>query len=425
MNTRERPDAELPVVITAPAELGFAAMRSASQLARSSALLSEERQRFIIDREEHYLRQMDYRRLDEDTFEIDEGPVILGPVQSILLDPMFTALKDEARVARVKQIIQATAPKPTGRYTLLLVLYICGIIGSIALRTTNHAPLLISLVCAMVCSAGAGRTASKLHRLGVRLTSPGHIGIPPSYPTITLDEGLQLSTITAQLWKSPEYRALLDLPSQTVANAEDRVTPPPRATPAEAPADAPDERLCRIAQVHNAIKELDAEWLDYQLDLEAWFLTRPQLRNLNDPVIKKYRDADADLRDRADNLTPNSTDKQITAAEDAARSALKAWGDANRHALAIGVSNPSPSEDAALHTLHGLVGQLNDRATPKAMWPQLISAITRTMKKLTTVPFTLADIAKLPVIESESRLRVLAPYREQPDHDEPAETATL
>ena len=43
------------------------------------------------------------------------------------------------------------------------------------------------------------------------------------------------------------------------------------------------------------------------------------------------------------------------------------------------------------------------------MWPKLIKAITRTMDKLTTVPFTLRDIAKLPVIEAESRLRELAP----------------
>lgn len=84
-------------------------------------------------------------------------------------------------------------------------------------------------------------------------------------------------------------------------------------------------------------------------------------------------------------------------------------GTANRHALSIGVSALTPSEGAALHTLHGLVAQLDDRATPKAMWPNLIKAITSTMDKFTTVPFILGDIAKLPVIEAESRLRELAP----------------
>lgn len=63
----------------------------------------------------------------------------------------------------------------------------------------------------------------------------------------------------------------------------------------------------------------------------------------------------------------------------------------------------------AKRRLYGLVSQLNDRSTPKAMWPQLITAITRTMDKLTTVPFTLDYIAGLPVIEAESRLQELAP----------------
>lgn len=166
-------------------------------------------------------------------------------------------------------------------------------------------------------------------------------------------------------------------------------------------------RRRKIAEVHAAISELDVEWLEYQLDLHAWFLAKPQLRNLNDPIIKAYREADAELRDLADDLTDTSSDEQITAAQDAARRALKAWGSANRHALAIGVTNLSPSEEAALQRLHGLVGQLNDRATPKAMWPQLINTITRTMTRLTTAPCTLADIAKLPVIESESRLRAI------------------
>ncbi|WP_155921936.1 MULTISPECIES: hypothetical protein [unclassified Mycolicibacterium] len=38
------------------------------------------------------------------------------------------------------------------------------------------------------------------------------------------------------------------------------------------------------------------------------------------------------------------------------------------------------------------------------MWPQLTAAITRTKTKLTTTPFTLCDIAKLPIIKEQSRL---------------------
>lgn len=395
-----------PVVTTAPTDLGFAALRRAYHLASTSALLTAERQRIIIYREETYLRYLQRSRFDgplnlDDLLDTDT--VVIGPVQSILLDPTLATLtgtQTTARVERVKQIISATTSKPIGAHAALLLLYIIGIIGCIHLRTDLHIPLVLALLGAVLCAAGAGRTASALHRSGLRIKGPGDIRIPPRYPAITLDEGLQLATMTPQLWHNPD-------PGSPPAGLTNPATPTPHG-PAAATAEH-DDRHRRIADIHAAINELDAEWLDYQLDLDAWFLTKPQLRNLNDPVIKAYRDAHAALRDHADNLTNHSTDTQITAAEDAARTALKAWGTANHHALSIGVSALTPSEEAALHTLHGLVAQLNDRATPKAMWPNLITAITRTMNKLTTVPFTLRDIAKLPVIEAESRLRELAP----------------
>jgi hypothetical protein len=234
-------------------------------------------------------------------------------------------------------------------------------------------------------------------RRGAYIRGPLHLVIAPRYPTINLDDALQLATLTPKLWQA------------TPAPPARTIPPAPAAKPLPVTNQTPDraDRHRRIAEVHAAIAELGAEWLDYQLDLHAWFLAKPQLRNLNDPIIKTYREADAELRDLADDLTDTCTDEQITAAQNAARRALKAWGRANRHALDIGVTDLSLSEEAALERLHGLVGQLNDRATPKAMWPQLINAITRTMTKLATVPCTLADIAKLPVIESESRLRAI------------------
>lgn len=170
---------------------------------------------------------------------------------------------------------------------------------------------------------------------------------------------------------------------------------------------ADTSRARRIAEVRQAVAELDAEWLDYELDTYAYFLAKPQLRNNTDPIINTYRLAHAALRDHVDALTDTATDHQITAAQQAARHALKAWGDANRHALAIGATDLSPTEEAALHTLHGLVNQLNDRGTPKAMWPQLVAAISRTLPKLTTVPTTLAVIAQLPRIGAETRMQAI------------------
>lgn len=171
--------------------------------------------------------------------------------------------------------------------------------------------------------------------------------------------------------------------------------------------DETSERAAKIAEVHAAIKELDDEWVQYRLSTYDWHLGKPALRNPHDPVTKAFTDAHGELLALSDDLSPSATDKHIDAAHDAARRALKAWGEANNHAIKIGVSNLSASEEAALTRLHGLVNQLNDRSTPKEMWPQLISAITRTMDKLVTVPYNLSDIAELPVIHAESRLRAL------------------
>lgn len=171
--------------------------------------------------------------------------------------------------------------------------------------------------------------------------------------------------------------------------------------------DETSERAAKIAEVQAAIKELDDEWVQYRLSTYDWHLGKPALRNPHDPVTKAFMDAHGELLTLADDLSPSATDKHIDAAHDAARRALKAWGEANNHAIKIGVSNLSASEEAALTRLHGLVNQLNDRGTPKEMWPQLISAITRTMDKLVTVPYNLSDIAELPVIHADSRLRAL------------------
>lgn len=384
------------VVTAAPPDLGCAALGAARRAVekaswRASASLSPSLGD-IIDREELYARRLELRRLDraEMDGEFDDNVLVpIGPVQSILLDPMLTSLTGEARVARVKQILHETKPAPFIREVAPLLLSLIGMLAFFGLLMADLIPLVVALPGAVVCAA----VTMIPRRHGAYLHGPNRLVVPPRYPTITLDGALQLATLTPQLW-------------HTTITPPAPITEPTTDHTTEHTADHADRRR-RIAEVHAAIAELDAEWLDYHLDLHAWYLAKPQLRNLNDPIIKAYREAEADLRDRADDLTEHCTDQQITAAQDAARRALKAWGTANHHALSIGVSTLTPSEEAALHTLHGLVSQLNDRATPQAMWPQLRHAIIRTMDKLITVPCTLADIATLPVVDAESRLRAI------------------
>lgn len=151
----------------------------------------------------------------------------------------------------------------------------------------------------------------------------------------------------------------------------------------------------RIAEVRAALAQLDAEWLAYEQDLEAYYLTKPVLRDLNVPENAAYRAALYDLREQAEALGDSASAREITAAE----VALLAWGAANDHAAAIGVSDRSPTERAALRRLHALVSQLAHPSTPKPMWTSITDAITREMTKLTTVPTSWNHLLSLPELE--------------------------
>lgn len=390
LHTVEMPDpahADRPatqeVITAAPVALCRAVLENAAVLVQASELAR------VIAREEAYVHRLERDRLDQlrGRRGVDDEPwIATGPVQAILLDPLLASLTGDARIARVQLILDETKPPSILRDTGPLLVSLIGMLGFFILLGAGLVPLLVALPGVVIC----GYSAMIPRRRGAYLRGPRELVMPSRYPMISLDDALQLAALNRSLTVTNS-----DTPTRTYSE------------PVSAQMLGLADRRRAIADVHAAITELDTEWLEYQLDTHAWFLAKPQLRNLNDPIIRAYREAEAELRDRAVELTDNSTDEQIAAAQEAARHALKAWGTANRHALKIAVTNLSPSEEAALGTLHGLVGQLNDRATPKEMWPQLINAISRTMTKLTTVPCTLADIAKLPVIESESRLRAI------------------
>lgn len=414
--TEVTPAADAPPVVTAaPRELGWDALDRALKAAPPALGDVIAREKLYSDT---WQRNEIHARRHADRYD-GAAPMPTGPVQAILLDPLLTSLTGDQRVARVQQILHETKPVPRRRQAAVALVVLAVVAGLTALIVLRP-PMLMGLLIATGLLGTMMIVGPPRH---------GRLTIPARYPTISLDDALQLAALTPKLWHTPPapLGTIWKAPNSTDRNPEHprdataqrraeaqaavaryRERSAPRGVAARPLTSASQaDRRRRIAEVHAAVAELDAEWLDYQLDLHAWFLAKPQLRNLNDPIIKAYRQAEAELRDRADDLTENSTEQQIADAQDAARHALKAWDTANRHAMKIGASTLSPTEDAALHRLHGLVSQLNDRTTPKAMWPQLINAITRTMTKLTTVPCTLADIAKLPVIESESRLRAI------------------
>lgn len=218
----------------------------------------------------------------------------------------------------------------------------------------------------------------------------------PSLTGTVLTAAIALGTErTIHTITRPPRSRLLDQPADIRAL-------PPVSSGTAATHDGTDNRERnnkRIAEVRAALAQLDAEWLAYEQDLEAYYLTKPVLRDLNVPETAAYRAALYDLRDQAETLTDSASAREITAAEHAAEVALLAWGAANDHAAAIGVSDRSPTERAALRRLHALVSQLAHPSTPKPMWTSITEAITREMTKLTTVPTSWNHLLRLPALE--------------------------
>lgn len=312
-----------------------------------------------------------------------------GPVLAILTDPPTATVSDADLAEWVRTVMHTTKAPATLRTVVWIALGALAGFGVIAAYLMG-----IAMNPMFVLSIGG------LWSVPLALEMPR--GKAP-FHQITFDDALALAQYRRQMIGPKRSHLRLDIPTGQRDLRKPIAEQPARAT------GRTTGRAKRIAEVRAALAELDQEWVEYELDLRAWFLTKPQLRNNNDPTMAAYRDAYVTLRNKAAELTDDATEDQIDDAQRAARTALKTWHDANALALQRGVNDLSPSEEAALTRLYGLVSQLNDRSTPKAMWSQLITAITRTMDKLTTVPFTLDYIAGLPVIEAESRLQELAP----------------
>ena len=355
--------------------------------------------------------ERDRRRSASTTFLFDDR-YAPGPVAAILRDRQIPRLAGDERAARVARLLAATKPQKASR-------------GQRALYAAAAAVVLLSLV-GLYMSRGA---TPGLMIAAISILSMLYIAVPghrSPYPRLDIGDAITL----AHMIEEPRFTAELgeastrsvqqaaasafnsrggeaDLAPRTTRAARPGLRKPAPPVPQISQAD----RERRVTEVHAAVAELDTEWLEYSLDTNAWFLSKPQLRNDNDPVIAAYRQAQAELRDLTEDLTSLSTDTEIAAAQQAARRALTAWGDANTHALKIGVSDLSPSEEAALKQLHGLVNTLNDRSTPREMWAELKSAIIRNMDKLIVTSFDLNVIADLPVIAGESRLRALPAAR--------------
>lgn len=223
---------------------------------------------------------------------------------------------------------------------------------------------------------------------------------PHPHPLVALGIALTAYTFGQGLRSATRRRAAAEVAG---AASSDAAQEPPRGVPA-----AVDTLQHRIATVQAVIAQLDAEWFSYETDLEAYYLTRPSLRDPSVASTAAYHLALYDLRERADALTEKSSARDIDDAEHAAETALLAWGAANDHAQEVGISDRSPAERAALKRLYALTGTLADPATPESMCQALSEAITREMDRLaaSTVRASWEHLARIPALENRIRTAI-------------------
>lgn len=253
--------------------------------------------------------------------------------------------------------------------------------------------------------------------LGEALTVAG--GAPPSPADLFMLEVTVLTLRTGVRSASSAIRRRQYPASNRRSTAVAGTTLPgviPRTTadPEEAHADdslaaARQRRTERITAVRAVVAQLDAEWLSYTTDLEAYYLTKPVLRDATAAPTAAYQEALFELRNHSDALGVGASAVDIDAAEHAAEAALLAWGEANDHAEAVGLCDRSPAERAALKRLHALTGQLADPATPESMWQNLIVKINYQIGLLatSTVSVSWDHLARVPALEQ--RIRALPP----------------
>lgn len=160
------------------------------------------------------------------------------------------------------------------------------------------------------------------------------------------------------------------------------------------------EKLARtVSNVHAAAQQLEDEWLAYETDAEAYYLTKPMLRDTSDPTIREYHDMMYALRDLVRDLHHESPESTINAADEHADKTLKAWDVANRHALSVGTDPLSHVERAALRRLHGMISQLSDRSTPRAMFNNILDRMQTEVGKLVRTPVKWSSVEQLPAIK--------------------------
>lgn len=156
----------------------------------------------------------------------------------------------------------------------------------------------------------------------------------------------------------------------------------------------------RVAKIRETHEALITEWGLYKLDIAAWYLRKPLLRDCTGtvPATAEYQRAMAALEHEVETITTDWTDEQISAAEEIADHAWAAWHAANDYAESVGLDDRTPTERAALQRLAVLVERLTLSPAGDPEAAQVKREIERCLAHVTTVSASITDIVTLPAI---------------------------
>lgn len=372
-------DGSPPIVTSVEPQVAWATLQTAAAFASTSPKVPATLHNLIAREASNIRRAIADRAIAGQPHSPDDR-LSAGPVLAILLDPIVAASPaGDQRDNRLRQIIEETNPAPRRSIRVLLALasvsLILAVVATMAL-SRGYTPMIVMtpMILMTLCGVIAALTADARPPTGSRSTVQ-----------IRIDEARQLATITAH-----------QLPPGAVPQGEER-------QPSAAPL---GPRTLTVTDVQQAVDDLLGEWAKYQLDIEAWYVTKPLLHDTTGTVATTvaYERAMQALIAAADDLPPDAAPDRINEALQLADAAWDAWHAADEYAAKAGLGDRTPNERAALQRLGRLVERLTRSAATDPELPMIKRSIQDCLDRITTVSVSWTDIATLPAIEAAGLL---------------------